>query len=70
MMNSAMGLEDAMHIDNRKQAGVPGWLTPAQYWASPEGRRRKELRRLDKFAARPRDLTPRLVRKAGREAKP
>ena len=39
-----------MHITNRKQAGVVGWLTPAQYWASPEGKRRKELRRLDRCA--------------------
>ena len=55
-----------MHITNRKQAGVAGWLTPAQYWASPEGQRRKALRRLDKCAAARRDMTPRLVKQPGR----
>jgi len=57
-----------MHITNSKQAGVAGWLTPAQYWASPEGQRRKTLRRLDKCAASPRDMTPRLVKRPGRQA--
>jgi hypothetical protein len=51
-----------MHITNSKQAGVVGWLSPAKYWASAEGKRRKELRRLDKLAAAPRDMTPRLVK--------
>ncbi len=55
-----------MHIMNRKQAGVVGWLPPAKYWASPEGQRRKTLRRLDKFAASPRDMTPRLVKQPNR----
>ena len=58
-----------MHIKNRKQAGVTGRLTPAKYWASPEGQRRKALRRLDKFAALPRDVMPRLVKKASLAAK-
>jgi len=61
---SAATLDATMHIKNKRQAGVTGWLAPAQYWASPEGRRRKELRRLDKFATSRRDMTPRLVKKA------
>ncbi len=53
-----------MKIINARQAGVKGRLTPQRYWASEEGRRRKELRRLDGFAARRCDMTPRLVRRA------
>ena len=56
-----------MHVTNRKQAGVAGWLSPARYWASPEGQRRKELRRLDKCAVSPRDMTPRLVKQPGQK---
>ena len=56
-----------MHIKNMNQAGVSGWLTRAQYWASPEGQRRKELRRLDRLAASQHDMTPRLVMKANRK---
>ena len=67
MMNTT-ALEMSMHIKNRKQAGVTGRLPRAQYWASPEGQRRKELRRLDRFASVPRDMTPRLVKKISREA--
>ena len=69
MMSNATALETTMHVKNRRQARVTGWLTQAQYWVSPEGQRRKELRRLDKCAALPRDMTPRLVKKASREAK-
>ena len=64
MMN-ATAVDTGMHIKNQRQAGMTGWLPPARYWASPEGQRRKELRRLEKFAASPRDMTPRLVKKAG-----
>ena len=56
-----------MRITNSKQAGVVGWLSPAKYWASPEGKRRKELRRLDKCAASPRDMTPRLVKQSNHQ---
>ncbi len=56
-----------MEIRNARRAGIAGWLSPAQYWASPEGKRRKELRRLDKFAGGPRDMAPRLVKKVSRE---
>ena len=52
-----------MYLKSRKQAGITEWLSPAKYWASPEGQRRKELRRLDKIAARPHDMRPRLVRR-------
>ncbi len=55
-----------MRITNRKQAGLAGWLPAAKYWASPEGKRRKELRRLDKFARSPGDMRPRLVKAATR----
>ena len=68
-MMSVTAVDTAMHIKNQRQAGVTGWLTPARYWASPEGQRRKELRRLDKFAASPRDMRPRLVKKASRGGK-
>jgi hypothetical protein len=51
-----------MQIRNPQQVGIKRWTSPAQYWRSPEGRRRKELRRLDRVAQRPRDMTPRLVK--------
>jgi hypothetical protein len=57
-----------MEIRNARRAGLAGWLSRAHYWSSPEGRLRKELRRLDKFAASRRDMTPRLAKKVSREA--
>ena len=52
-----------IQIKNMRRAGVTTRHVPArQYWTSPEGQRRKELRCLDKFAALPRDMTPRLVK--------
>ena len=65
MMQKLLHEEPRMQIKNTQQLGLGGWLRPAQYWASPEGQRRKALRRLDKCAAAPRDMTPRLV-KTGR----
>ena len=58
-----------MQRKNKKEAGLAGWLTRAQYWASPEGQQRKERRRLDTHAARSRDLTPRLVKDSSGRAK-
>ena len=55
-----------MRIKNTQQMGLGRWLTPAQYWASPEGQHRKERRRLDQCAATPRDMTPRLIRNPAR----
>ncbi len=66
MISSAVREEHSVYIANRTQAGVVGWLSRAQYWASVEGQRRKELRRLDKLAAAPRDMSPRLVKKESR----
>ena len=52
-----------MQLKNARQAGVTGrYLPPGRYWTSPEGKRRKELQRLHKFAARPSNLTPRLMK--------
>ena len=42
MMSNATALETTMHVKNRRQARVMGWLTQAQYWVSPEGQRRIE----------------------------
>ena len=59
-----------MQSKNARQAGVTKrHLPPGQYWISLEGKRRKELQRLNKFAARPHDMTPRFVKKASRKAK-
>ena len=66
---NAAALDTTMHIKSKQQAGVTGWLPPARYWASPEGQRRKELRRLDKLASLPHDMTPRLVKKTTGESK-
>ena len=66
---NAATLDTTMHIKNKRRAGVTGWLSPARYWASPEGQRRKELRRLYKLAALPRDMTPRLVKTTTGESK-
>ena len=41
-----------MQIKNRQQLKISTWKSPAQYWASPEGKRRKEFRRLDHYAKR------------------
>jgi hypothetical protein len=43
-------------------AKASGWVSPAKYWASPEGKHRKELRKLDANAHRPVDMTPRLIK--------